>query len=102
MMETKRKTRIGFVVSTKMDKTVVVTVETTRRHPIYKKIMRRATKYKAHDESNRCHLGDKVKIIEVRPLSKDKRWKIAEIIIKGQVAEIQPQEIVLEAGPQES
>jgi small subunit ribosomal protein S17 len=100
-METKRKTRVGHVVGTKMDKTAVVTVATTRRHPIYKKIMRRATRYKVHDEGNRCQLGDKVRIIEVRPISKDKHWKIAEIINRGQVAEIQPKEIALEMEQQE-
>ena len=76
-----------------MDKTVVVAVETPRRHPVYKKTIRRAVKYKAHDEKNQCHLGDMVKIEETRPLSKDKRWRVAEIITKGEVAEIQPKEI---------
>ncbi|MFH1169357.1 MAG: 30S ribosomal protein S17 [Chloroflexota bacterium] len=93
-METKQKTRVGLVLSTKMDKTAVVAVETPRRHPLYKKIMKRAIKYKAHDEKNQCHVGDKVMIIETRPLSKDKRWRVAEIITKGEVAEIQPKEIV--------
>ena len=92
-MEEKRKTRFGRVVSTKMDKTVVVTVETSRRHPLYKKTIKRATKYKAHDEKNQCQLGDVVRIVETRPLSKDKRWRVAEIITKGEVAEIQPKEI---------
>ena len=101
-METRHKTRVGHVVSTKMDKTAVVSVETTRRHPIYNKIMRRSTKYKAHDETNQCQLGDKVRIVEIRPVSKEKHWKIAEIIIRGQVAEIQPQEIAIETEPQES
>ncbi len=92
-MEEKRKTRFGRVVSTKMDKTVVVTVETSRHHPLYKKTIRRAVKYKAHDEKNQCQLGDTVRIVETRPLSKDKRWRVAEIITKGEVAEIQPKEI---------
>jgi small subunit ribosomal protein S17 len=92
-MAEKRKTRFGKVVSDKMDKTVVVAVDTPRRHPIYKKTIRRAVKYKAHDEKNQCHLGDMVRIVETRPLSKDKRWRVAEIITKGEVAEIQPQEI---------
>jgi len=92
-MEEKRKVRFGRVVSTKMDKTVVVTVETSRHHPLYKKAIRRAVKYKAHDEKNQCHLGDVVRIVETRPLSKDKRWRVAEIITKGEVAEIQPKEI---------
>ena len=92
-MAEKRKTRFGKVVSDKMDKTVVVAVDTPRHHPIYKKTIRRAVKYKAHDEKNQCHLGDMVRIVETRPLSKDKRWRVAEIITKGEVAEIQPQEI---------
>jgi len=69
-MEKKRKTRVGRVVSDKMDKTVVVAVETLRHHPLYKKTIKRAVKYKAHDESNKCGLGDIVKIIETRPLSR--------------------------------
>jgi small subunit ribosomal protein S17 len=92
-MEEKRKTRFGRVVSDKMDKTVVVVVETPKRHPLYRKIIRRAVKYKAHDEKNQCRVGDTVKIVETRPLSKDKRWRVAEIITKGEVAEVQPKEI---------
>ena len=92
-MEAKRKTRFGKVVSNAMDKTVVVAVETPRRHPLYKKTIRRAVKYKAHDEKNQCRLGDMVSIIETRPLSKDKRWRVAEILTKGEVADIQPKEI---------
>ena len=92
-METKRKTRFGRVVSNKMDKTVVVAVETPKRHPLYKKTMKRAVKYKAHDEKNECGLGDMVRIVETRPLSKQKRWRVAEIVTKGVVAEIQPGEI---------
>ena len=92
-MEEKRKERFGKVVSDKMDKTVVVAVETPRHHPIYKKTIRRAVKYKAHDEKNQCHIGDMVRIVETRPLSKDKRWRVAEIVTKGEVAEIKPQEI---------
>ncbi len=92
-MEKKRKTRVGRVVSNKMDKTVVVTVETLRHHPLYKKTIRRAVKYKAHDEKNECKLGDTVKIIETRPLSKEKRWRVAEIITKREVVEVQPKEI---------
>jgi len=97
-MEVKRKTRVGRVVSDKMDKTVVVTVETFRRHPLYKKTVRRAVKYKAHDAKNQCHEGDIVKIGETRPLSRDKRWRIMEIITKGKIAEIQPKEIILDLG----
>ena len=92
-MEKKRKTRVGCVVSNKMDKTVVVTVETLRHHPLYKKTIRRAVKFKAHDEKNECRLGDTVKIIETRPLSKEKRWRVAEIITKREVVEVQPKEI---------
>ena len=92
-METKRKSKVGNVVSTKMDKTAVVAVAKLRRHPLYKKSIRTMVKYKAHDENNKCGLGDKVRIIETRPISKDKRWRVAEIITKGEVAEIQPKEI---------
>ena len=92
-METKRKTRIGKVVSTKMDKTAVVAVETLRRHPLYRKTFKRVVKYKAHDEDNQCKPGDKVRIIETRPLSRHKRWRVAEIIIREEIAEVKPQEI---------
>lgn len=97
-MEVKRKTRVGRVVSDKMDKTVVVAVETLRRHPLYKKTIRRMVKYKAHDAKNQCHEGDIVRIGETRPLSRDKRWRIMEIITKGKIAEIQPKEIILDLG----
>ncbi len=92
-MERKRKTRIGRVVSDKMDKTVVVAVETPKRHPLYKKTIKRAVKYKAHDEKNECRGGDMVRIVETRPLSRQKRWRVAEIITKGEVVEVQPAEI---------
>jgi len=92
-MEEKRKTRFGKVVSDKMDKTVVVAVDSPKRHPLYKKTIRRVVKYKAHDEKNQCKTGDTVKITETRPLSKQKRWRVAEIITKGEVAEIEPKEI---------
>ena len=92
-MEKKRKTRVGRVVSNKMDKTAVVTVETLRHHPLYKKTIRRAVKYKVHDEKNECKPGDTVRIIETRPLSKEKRWRVAEIIPRREVAEVQPKEI---------
>jgi small subunit ribosomal protein S17 len=78
-----RKTRTGKVVSDKMDKTVVVAIETLVRHPLYGKSMKRTTKFKAHDENNECKMGDKVKIMETRPLSKDKRWRLVEIIEKA-------------------
>ncbi|NLG52471.1 MAG: 30S ribosomal protein S17 [Clostridiales bacterium] len=79
-----RKTRVGRVVSNKMDKTVVVAIEDRVRHPLYKKILKRTSKLKAHDENNECAIGDKVKIMETRPLSKDKRWRLVEIIEKAQ------------------
>jgi small subunit ribosomal protein S17 len=93
-MEGKRKTRVGRVVGNQMDKTVVVEVETPKRHPLYKKTIRRRVKFKAHDENNQCGLGDLVKIIETRPLSKQKRWRVGEIITKGEVVEVQPEEII--------
>jgi len=76
-----------------MDKTVVVAVETPKRHPLYKKTIKRVVKYKAHDENNECKLGDIVRIVETRPLSRQKRWRVAEIITTGEVAEVQPKEI---------
>ncbi len=93
-METKRKIRYGKVISDKMDKTVVIAVDTPKHHPLYKKTIRRVAKYKAHDEKNQCRTGDTVKIIETRPLSKDKRWRVAEIVTRGEIAEIEPKEIV--------
>lgn len=92
-MQTRQKTRVGLVVSDKMDKTVVVAVETPKRHPIYKKTIRRVVKYKAHDEKNECKVGDKVRIIETRPLSREKRWRVAEILSRGEVVEVKPEEI---------
>ena len=78
-----RKTRTGIVVSDKMDKTVVVAVRTKVRHPLYGKMVNRTAKFKAHDENNECGVGDTVRIMETRPLSKDKRWRIVEIIEKA-------------------
>jgi len=92
-MKTKRKTMVGRVVSNKMDKTVVVVVETLKRHPLYKKTIRKLTRYKAHDEKNECGVGDLVRIVESRPLSREKRWRVAEIVTKGEVVEVQPREI---------
>ncbi|RMF60765.1 MAG: 30S ribosomal protein S17 [Calditrichaeota bacterium] len=77
-----RKTRVGVVVSDKMDKTVVVAVERLVKHPFYKKYIKRTSKFKAHDEENQCTVGDKVKIMETRPLSKTKRWRVVEIVEK--------------------
>ena len=78
-----RKTRTGIVVSDKMDKTAVVAVRTKVRHPLYGKMVNKTTKFKAHDENNECGIGDIVRIMETRPLSKDKRWRIVEIIEKA-------------------
>ena len=78
-----RKTRVGKVVSDKMDKTIVVAIEDNVKHPLYKKIVKRTYKLKAHDENNECNIGDRVKVMETRPLSKDKRWRLVEIIGKA-------------------
>lgn len=78
-----RKTRIGKVVSDKMDKTIVVAIETRVKHPLYKKIVKRTYKLKAHDENNECKTGDKVKVMETRPLSREKRWRLVEIVEKA-------------------
>jgi 30S ribosomal protein S17 len=78
-----RKTRTGMVISDKMDKTVVVAVIDNVRHPLYKKIVKRTVKFKAHDEQNACGIGDTVMIMETRPISKDKRWRVVEIIEKA-------------------
>jgi small subunit ribosomal protein S17 len=78
-----RKERVGTVVSDKMDKTVVVAVENRFPHPIYQKTVRRTTRYKAHDETNSCKVGDRVRITETRPLSRSKRWAVAEVIVHG-------------------
>ena len=78
-----RKTRTGKVVSNKMDKTVVVAIKDNVKHPLYKKIMKRTVKFKAHDEENACGIGDKVQVMETRPLSKDKHWRVVEIIEKA-------------------
>jgi len=79
-----RKTRVGTVVSDKMDKTIVVAIEDSVQHGLYKKIMKRTYKLKAHDENNECGIGDTVKVMETRPLSKDKRWRLVEIIKKAE------------------
>jgi small subunit ribosomal protein S17 len=89
----RQKVRFGTVVSDKMQKTVVVAVESTKRHRLYNKTLRRTKRYKAHDERNECRLGDRVRIVETRPLSKEKRWRVAEIIVKGDVADVQPSAI---------
>ena len=78
-----RKTLVGVVTSDKMDKTVVVTIKDRVKHPLYNKIVDKSVKYKAHDENNECGVGDKVLVMETRPISKDKRWRVVEIIEKA-------------------
>lgn len=86
-----RKERSGIVVSDRMQKTVVVTVERTVTHPRYKKILRRRSNVKAHDETNQCHVGDRVLIVECRPLSRDKRWRVSKVLERGQAIQEAPQ-----------
>ena len=78
-----RKVREGMVVSDRMEKTVVVLIEELKPHPLYKKVVRRRTRLKAHDEGNECGVGDRVRLVETRPLSKDKRWRVAEVLEKA-------------------
>ncbi len=78
-----RKTRVGIVTSDKMDKTIVVSIVDNVKHPLYGKIVKRTYKLKAHDENNECKIGDRVKVMETRPLSKDKRWRLVEIVEKA-------------------
>jgi small subunit ribosomal protein S17 len=80
----KRREWVGRVISNKMNKTVVVVVERSVIHPVYRKILRRVTKLKAHDEQNTCHIGDRVRMIETRPISKNKHWRVVEVLEKGQ------------------
>lgn len=93
-MNSKRKMRIGTIVSDKMDQTVVVSVERLAHHPLYHKTIKRMVKYKAHNKNNESKTGDRVRIIETRPLSKDKRWRIVEILKKGETVEVKPTEVV--------
>ncbi len=79
-MSERRKVLVGRVTSDKMDKTAIVVVERTVRHPLYGKVLRRKKKYKAHDEENACHIGDRVRIIESRPVSREKRWRVVEVL----------------------
>ena len=88
-----KKTKVGQVLSNKMDKTVVVSVESYRHHPVYKKTIRNVVKYKVHDEKNECSIGDTVRIIETRPLSKEKHWRVSEIMIKAAAIDVKPEEI---------
>lgn len=92
-MGSQEKLQLGTVVSNKMDKTVVVRIDRHKRHRLYGKTIRVTRRYKAHDEKNECRLGDIVKISETRPLSRDKRWRVVEIVVKGDVAEVAPTEI---------
>lgn len=92
-MATTEKLQVGIVVSNKMDKTVVVRIDRSKRHRLYKKTLRVTRRYKAHDENNECRLGDVVRISETRPLSREKRWRVVEILQKGDVAEVAPREI---------
>ena len=92
-MEKKRRTRIGYVASDKMNKTVVVMVESRKQHPLYKKTLRHVAKFKAHDQNNACQKGDVVRIAETRPLSKTKHWQVVEIISKKEAVEVEPSEV---------
>ncbi len=92
-MAGKHKVRLGRVISDKMDKTVVVEVQVAEHHPLYHKTIHKAVKYKVHDEKKESKVGDTVKIIETRPISRDKKWRLAEIVIKGEVVEVKPKEI---------
>jgi small subunit ribosomal protein S17 len=92
-MAGKHKVRIGHVISDKMAKTVVVEVEVAARHPLYHKTIKKAVRYKAHDENKTSKVGDMVRIEETRPLSHDKRWRVAEVLVKSEVVEVKPEEI---------
>lgn len=92
-MASLEKLQTGIVVSNKMDKTVVVRIDRSKRHRLYGKTLRVTQRYKAHDENNECRLGDVVKIAETRPLSREKRWRVVEVVQKGDVAEIAPKEV---------
>lgn len=94
----KRKSRIGKIISDKMQKTVVVSVDTPKRHPLYNRVVKRSVKYKAHDESGQCKMGDTVRIVETRPISKEKRWRVVEVLTKGKVVEVKLEEIGKDLG----
>ena len=93
----RRKTRVGRVISNNMEKTVVVIYEWSQPHPIFKKAVRRQTRFYAHDESNNCDIGDTVRIVESRPYSKTKRWKVVEILSSTEIAEVKPEEIQVDS-----
>ncbi len=92
-MEKNQKIRLARVLSCKMDKTVLVEVETRRKHPRFKRIVTYRKKFKVHDAENACGIGDLVRIVETRPISKDKRWRVAEILTKAEAIEVKPGEI---------
>ena len=92
-VEVRKKIRIGFVVSDKMDKTRVIAIHWTQQHPVYHRHVRRISKFKAHDEKNETHTGDQVRIIETRPLSKEKRWRIIEVLEKAEQVDVRPEEV---------
>ena len=92
MSQERRKTRIGHVVSDKTEKTVIVAVQWRQRHPLYHKSVRRVTKFPAHDEENTCRIGDQVRIVETRPLSRTKRWRVVEVLARGEVPDVKPSE----------
>jgi small subunit ribosomal protein S17 len=100
-MEKNQKVRVGKVTSNKMQKTVVVRVDNLRRHPLYHKVIKHSSSFKVHDESNACGIGDTVKIVEARPLSKDKRWRLVEIMRKADVAGILKEDEITQASPGE-
>ena len=90
MIRNPRKTRIGLVISDKSDKTVIVAFEWRQRDPLYRKSVRRITRFHAHDEQNTCRVGDQVRILETRPISKTKRWRVVEVLARGEVLEVKP------------
>jgi small subunit ribosomal protein S17 len=92
-MAGKHKVRIGRVIRDKMEKTVIVAVDVSQNHPLYHKTIKKSVRYKVHDEKKESKTGDVVKIIETRPLSHDKRWRLAEVMIKGEIVEVKPEEI---------
>lgn len=92
-MKKNQKTRVGRVLSNKMNKTVLVQVETRRQHPRFKRVVTYRKEFKVHDEKSACGVGDLVRIVETRPLSKEKRWRVAEILVKAEQVEVKPQEI---------
>jgi len=97
-MEKNRKIRVGKVSSNKMEKTIVVKVESLYRHPLYHKVVKHTSSFKVHDEENKCNIGDVVKIVETKPLSKDKRWRLVEIIKKADVVGVLKEDDIAQSG----